>query len=310
MVTFSVLIPIYNVEPYLPKCLDSITAQTYNNLQILCINDGSTDSCLEILKRYKTKDSRIEIINQANHGYGAAVNTGLKNATGDYLSIIEPDDHLDLRAYEIFADEIAHYPQADIIKFSYWHFNDSTPTNISASNSDELNLPYSTFRITRYPQLLLYHPSIWSCVYKESFIRNNLINFIEAPNAGWTDNPFFIKTMCLAKQILWRNHKVYFYREGHPNASSNLKDCRIPILRMLNVLDFIDEYSICDFGILLCIYKRVFSYINIVRENTYYKETEIEPLIHELLKRLDDNVVFTEFFSEQEKEIRKGRVDL
>ena len=145
---------------------------------------------------------------------------------------------------------------------------------------------------------------------KESFIRNNLINFIEAPNAGWTDNPFFIKTMCLAKQILWRNHKVYFYREGHPNASSNLKDCRIPILRMLNVLDFIDEYSICDFGILLCIYKRVFSYINIVRENTYYKETEIEPLIHELLKRLDDNVVFTEFFSEQEKEICKGCVDL
>lgn len=109
--------------------------------------------------------------------------------------------------------------------------------------------------------------------------------------------------MCLAKKILWRNHKVYHYRQGHSTSSSNLKDCKIPIERLIDILNVIEQKEIKDFGILLCIYKRVFSHINLVRDNIYYNKEQIEPLILNVLGRLDPAIIETDFFSLHEKEI-------
>ena len=299
---FSILVPIYNVEPYLIKCLDSLIHQTFANIQIICINDGSSDGCPQILEKYSENDSRIQVINQENCGYGAALNKGLSYVEADYVSIIEPDDYLEIDAYESFWIDIQKYPEVDIIKYAYWQFKEINGIErIEPSNSTKLHLTDATFQITQYPQLLLYHPSIWSCVYKTTFLRDNKICFVEAPGAGWTDNPFFIATMCLAEKILWKSHKKYYYRQGHNTASSNLQDCKIPILRLIDIFNIIDKYSIQDFGILLCIYKRVFSYINIVQDNANYIEAEVSPLIHKLLLRLDSTIVETEFFSTQEK---------
>lgn len=301
---FSILVPIYNVEPYLAQCLESLLNQTFKDIRIICINDGSLDKCSLILNDYSQKDSRICLINQENKGYGAALNNGLQYVQSDYVSIVEPDDFLSLNAYNSFYMQIKKYPQADIIKYAYWNYNmQSEGKEITPSNSSQLYLPDKPFKITQYPQLLWHHPSIWSCVYKTSFLQENSLRFVEAPGAGWTDNPFFISSMCLAKEILWRNYKFYYYRQGHTTASSNLKDCRIPILRLIDILDFLENYNIIDFGVVSYIYKRAFSYINIVRNHKYYKKDEIEPLIQKVLFRLDVNVVNTDFFCSQEKNI-------
>lgn len=301
---FSVLVPIYNVELYLMQCLDSIVNQTFKNIQIICINDGSIDSCSLILNKYSQKDSRICVVNQENKGYGAALNNGMQYVQADYITIVEPDDFLSLDTYDSFYTEIKKYPEADIIKYAYWNYNiQSGEERISPSSSSQLSLPNKPFKITQYPQLLWYHPSIWSCVYRTSFLQENNLRFVEAPGAGWTDNPFFISSMCLAKNILWRNYKFYYYRQGHATSSSNLKNCRIPVLRLIDILDFLEDYNIMDFGVVSYIYKRVFSYINIVRNNKYYKKDEIEPLIQKVLLRLDVNVINTDFFCSQEKSI-------
>lgn len=289
---------------YLAQCLDSLVNQTFKNIQIICINDGSLDSCSLILHNYSQKDSRICLVNQENQGYGAALNNGLQYVKADYVSIVEPDDFLSLETYDSFYTEMMKYPQADIIKYAYWNYNiQSGEERISPSNSSQLSLPDKPFKITQYPQLLWYHPSIWSCVYRTCFLQENNLRFVEAPGAGWTDNPFFISSMCLAKNILWRNYKFYYYRQGHITSSSNLKDCRIPVLRLMDILDFLENYDIKDFGVLAYIYKRAFSYINIVRKNKYYKKDEIEPLIQKVLIRLDVNIVNTDFFDSQEKNI-------
>ncbi|MCH5262836.1 MAG: glycosyltransferase [Lachnospiraceae bacterium] len=179
---FSILVPIYNVEPYLTKCLDSLIHQTFTDIQIICINDGSTDRCQEILEEYSKKDSRIRIINQRNNGYGAALNRGLTYVKADYISIIEPDDYLKLDAYEKFFCDILQNPNIDIIKYAYWQFRDIDGVKkIEPSASSKLSLPEIPFQITQYPQLLLYHPSIWSCVYKTTFIQKHNLCFIEAP---------------------------------------------------------------------------------------------------------------------------------
>lgn len=105
-IKISVVIPIYNVAEYLPKCLNSILMQTYGNWEIIAVNDGSTDNCLEILQDYAKRDKRIKVIDQKNQGVSAARNTGLDAATGDYVSMPDPDDFLALGCYEKFINTL------------------------------------------------------------------------------------------------------------------------------------------------------------------------------------------------------------
>lgn len=113
----SVIIPIYNVEQYLSKCLDSIINQTYKNLEIICINDGSPDNSLAILEEYAKKDSRIIIINQGNAGVSTARNRGLDIATGEYISFVDPDDWIESNTYESTVNLFEKNPKVDLITF-------------------------------------------------------------------------------------------------------------------------------------------------------------------------------------------------
>ena len=96
----SIIIPVYNVEQYLPKCLDSIINQTLKDIEIICINDGSIDNSLSILKEYASKDDRIIIIDKENEGQGIARNLGIKKAKGKYIGFVDPDDWVDIQMFE------------------------------------------------------------------------------------------------------------------------------------------------------------------------------------------------------------------
>lgn len=96
----SVIIPVYNTERYLHRCLDSIINQTYKNLEIICINDGSSDNSLDILREYEKNDTRITVITQKNSGLSAARNLGMAYSTGDFISFVDSDDSLVLTCYE------------------------------------------------------------------------------------------------------------------------------------------------------------------------------------------------------------------
>lgn len=100
MAKVSIIVPVYNVEKYLRKCLDSLINQTLKEIEIICINDGSTDKSLEILEEYKNRDSRIILLNQENSGQSIARNNGIKKATGEYIGFVDPDDWVDLDYYE------------------------------------------------------------------------------------------------------------------------------------------------------------------------------------------------------------------
>ena len=91
----SILVPVYNTERFLAECLDSLVGQTLKEIEIICINDGSTDGSLGILQRYAKDDKRIRILNKKNTGYGDSMNVGLSEATGEYIGIVEPDDFVE-----------------------------------------------------------------------------------------------------------------------------------------------------------------------------------------------------------------------
>lgn len=123
----SVIVPVYNTEKYLRKCLDSICGQTYRSLEILCVNDGSTDGSAAILEEYAAKDNRIKVIIQANGGLSAARNTGLEHATGEWIMGVDSDDYIDCDTIEKVLNEDSL--KADVIVFGYqsfWESNIST----------------------------------------------------------------------------------------------------------------------------------------------------------------------------------------
>ena len=117
----SVIIPVYNVEEYLEECMESVIHQTLKEIEILCVNDGSTDHSLQILEQYAKKDDRIRIISQKNGGYGKAMNQGLDAASGEYIGIVEPDDYVPLNMYEDLYRK-AKEQNLDFVKADFYRF--------------------------------------------------------------------------------------------------------------------------------------------------------------------------------------------
>ena len=123
MVKVSIIVPVYNVEKYLSKCLESLINQTLKDIEIICVNDGSTDNSLSILKEYANKDSRIKIIDKQNEGVSVARNTGIEVATGEYLIFVDSDDYLVENACEKALNTIEHN-NSDICIFGHYDLVD------------------------------------------------------------------------------------------------------------------------------------------------------------------------------------------
>ena len=113
MTRFSVIIPVYNVESYLRECLDSVLCQTFQDWEAICVNDGSSDNSLAILDEYAAKDSRFKVVSQANGGLSAARNTGIDNASGEYIVFLDSDDWIEYNTLEIL-DTHLRTPNSDL----------------------------------------------------------------------------------------------------------------------------------------------------------------------------------------------------
>ena len=113
-VKLSVIVPVYNTEKYLERCIDSIVNQTFKNVEILLINDGSTDNSIEICRRYEKNDERIKLINKQNSGVSETRNIGIENATGEFITFVDSDDEIALNMYEQMIGA-ANEKDADIV---------------------------------------------------------------------------------------------------------------------------------------------------------------------------------------------------
>lgn len=122
MPVVSVIVPVYNAEPYLAQCIESLLCQTHRDLQIILVNDGSTDNSLAIAERYTYTDSRISLYTQPNAGQSAARNNGMRHATGDYISFIDADDYIDADYYQTLLH--ACHPDTDVVQIGYRRVQD------------------------------------------------------------------------------------------------------------------------------------------------------------------------------------------
>lgn len=221
MAKISVVVPVYNVEKYLKECIDSIINQTLEDIEIICVNDGSTDSSLEILNDYAKKDSRIIVINKSNSGYGHTMNMGLNAATGEYVGIIESDDFADKNMFEDLYKLAKEY-DADIVKgdwYNYWSKNKFARKNNRISSAKALKLTNSK----QDKSLLRINPSVWSAIYKKEFLNKYNIRFLETPGASYQDLAFSFKIFALAEKVILTDKAYLYYRQDNMNSSVKSK---------------------------------------------------------------------------------------
>lgn len=227
MAKVSIIIPTYNVEMYLVECMDSVVNQTLKDIEIICINDGSTDSSLEILKGYAEKDDRIIIVDKENGGYGIGMNIGLDKATGEYIGIVEPDDFVPLNMYEELYNKAVEN-DLDLVKADFYRFkrNDDNGNmtlvyNHLSPNAEDYNV---VFNPSETPSAIRFIMNTWSGIYKRSFIEEYHIRHNETPGASFQDNGFWFQTFIYAKRAMIVNKPYYMNRRDNPNSSVHSRE--------------------------------------------------------------------------------------
>ncbi|MBO4707168.1 MAG: glycosyltransferase [Elusimicrobiaceae bacterium] len=213
----SILVPAYNVEKYISRCLDSLVNQTLKEIEIICINDGSTDSTLSIIETYAQKDKRIKIIDKQNEGYGKSMNRGLDMATGEYIGIVESDDFAELNMFEILYNT-AIKNNVEVVKSNFYEYT----TKNGEKNIKKKIFPQSDCGhvITKKQiGLFLVQPSIWSAIYQRDFLNGNNIRFLESPGASYQDAGFNFKVWLMVKRIYLMADAFLHYRCDNENSS-------------------------------------------------------------------------------------------
>lgn len=234
----SVIIPTYNASSFLSQCLETILSQTYNNLEVIVVDDGSTDDTVQVAKRYPVK-----VIQQVNKGAAAARNTGIHAATGAYLHFMDADDLINLDFYERMLRGILSV-DADMACAGYIHERLPSFTNIIT----EKFLYVNTEDKMRFANVF-HQGNVWRYLYKISFLRKNELSFDVLLRNGH-DKVFTVQAVYFSNKIISVPGAIYFYKERNNSLVTSLskerKQIRKRSLAMANefCVDFAKEHQI------------------------------------------------------------------
>lgn len=251
-IKISVIIPVYNLEKYLSKCLDSLLVQTFKDFQIICVNDGSNDNSLNILQNYREKDDRFIIISQENSGAGSARNRGLEHAIGKYVQFLDGDDYFERDMLEKLY-KIAEEHGADIAACSSRKVDDAGNIIESHNPNSPLNLNKLVFN--KPFSYIDYKDSIfsligsapWNKLYLRSMIKENNLKFPKL--IGPDDLCFVQKANVCASKIVVINDELINYRYNRPGSVQTYRaDHAINIVKVgLYIKQFLEEKGIYEF---------------------------------------------------------------
>ncbi|MDR0823067.1 MAG: glycosyltransferase [Endomicrobium sp.] len=226
MLNISVIIPVYNAQKYLRQCLDSIINQPLKSIEIICVNDGSTDDSLAILDEYTANDSRIIVINQSNQGAGIARNKGLEIAKGEYIHFVDADDYLVENVYESLYG-VAKQNELDFIKCKAYAINEQTQAKLKNSYYELNNIPEDLrnkiIDFFQNPEFLAKTPvSPWLGFVKNEFLIVNNIRFNNLVCVN--DRSFAVHALIAAKKMMLVNDYIVYHRRNIEGSLVNIRD--------------------------------------------------------------------------------------
>lgn len=225
----SIIVPVYNTEKYLKKCLDSLIHQTLEDIEIIVVNDSSPDNAQDIIDEYTKKDERVKSYIKPNGGQGDARNLGLEKATGEYIGYVDSDDFIDSNMYEDMYNK-ALEDRSDIVNVGYYIYSETGKVikeEIFKRNINPTN-------IKETPQVLFDNTAVTNKLFKASLLKDNNIKF--RVKKWYEDFDFVVKAICYATSISIIEKPYYYYlqRSGSTMNNSNIE-------RNLEILEAMDE---------------------------------------------------------------------
>lgn len=257
----SIVLPVYNVEEYLSQSLDSVVNQTYNNLEIICVDDGSTDNSGATLQKYKDNDSRIQIITQNNQGVSAARNAGMDLATGKYIIFWDPDDYFHLKAIEYMVER-AEKERADVCICDAQHFYSDTGQLTHHPYIVAPKIDASVFSWRDCPDQIFFVGSSvpWNKLVLLSLLRDHDIRFPDVPYL--VDNEYMFLVMCYAERITLCKRRLIYYRMDRPNSlvQNNDKSSKNVVTIFRKIYDELNKRKLLeDPALRYCFFKKTAS---------------------------------------------------
>lgn len=294
--TVSIIVPVYKAEKYLERCIESLLNQTYTNIEVILVNDGSPDRCPLICDNYKLKDNRIRVIHSENNGQSIARNRGIDISTGEYICFVDADDVLVNNAIESLI-LLVNKNNYDIVCGNYYIVKDQKNKLPKASYSfGEIN-KYGTkeekkrYDLFKTSSLFGY---VWGKLYKSSFIHENKLRFQESKDIFMEDALFNLKAFSYQPKYLLTNDIVYYYYIYNSSTSNKSEDVTTKAIKMIdNYYKFLKNKDLYEENLdlyiplvarVICwsIYKKIVSdglkykYIyNTIKEFSRYESIEI-----------------------------------
>lgn len=224
--TLSVIVPVHNVEKYLKRCLDSILISSLADIEVICVDDGSTDGSAAILDGYAAKDKRVKVIRQENAGAGPARNRGLKEACGKYVAFADPDDFVAPNQFEVLVNA-AEETKADIVGAGFARYDETGEKKISETRIK--------WRVKDLPRVFsardaadrlfaTFLPAPWNKLFNREFIAKHGLKFQSLPRSN--DLAFSFTALALADRLTVVDDTLYRYRMGRIGGAQSSSDAR------------------------------------------------------------------------------------
>lgn len=218
----SITIPVYNQHDYLRRCMDSVLSQSLSDIEIICIDDGSTDDSLDILREYAGKDQRVKVFDRTNHGYGASVNFGFQQSVGEYVAIVEPDDAIEpdmmSALYEIAERDGLDWVRSDLLVCSSAGEKEKRVRESITFGKDYYNIVLDPRTDVRPHRTGV---RTWTGLYRRAFIVDNGIRHNETPGAAYQDLGFYLRTLYPATRVEFADVPFYRWTSDNPGSSMN-----------------------------------------------------------------------------------------
>ena len=221
----SVIVPIYNSSKYLHECLDSILNQTLKEIEVIIIDDGSTDDSISIISEYEDKDERVRALFNTNHGTGYTINQGIKLARGEYIAEVDADDFIDPDMYEylysLTEDTKLLTIKPDVVKSGYYsYYGPGVEASLSFAEENKTFTPIK-LPFKERMQMFGFQPTFWSAIYNREFIKTRRLYWNETEGASFQDTSIIFKINALCRKMVGTDRVFYHWRqyEGHSITS-------------------------------------------------------------------------------------------
>ncbi len=296
MIELSIIVPVYNVSNYVKECIESLLDIQNNKIEIIVVDDGSTDDSLTIIESFC--DNRIKVIKKHNTGYGDSMNSGIRAAKGEYIAFLESDDKAVPESYE----KVLRYAiqmKADVVKGNYNLWEGNTYKYFENHNGFDYGM-----EIKDKTRLFFTAPAIWSGIYNRKFLLENDVWFLPTPGASYQDTSFAFKVWVNANKIYLLDLPMINYRIDSTNSSSNSTSKVFSIREEYREVDrYLKSKNINNFWPIFFKCKHISYMWNIGRLSPENKMKFLVVVQHEYREAFDKQYLIRGYWSDYDWEI-------